>query len=69
MSKGNFRKYVDKIQEETTAGDIASVDNIINLGKDRESFKGKDNKGKKCRIHNRLICKICQEDLEESRWR
>ena len=58
---GKFRKYLD---EETTAGDIASVDSrvgdVVRRPKHLE-------KGKKCIKHKRLNCKECDVN-NESKW-
>ena len=56
-----FRKYLKDITEETTSGDIATVDNKLDLVRRPEKHL---QKGKKCKDHKRLNCQEC----EESKW-
>jgi|FLOH01.1.fsa_nt_gi hypothetical protein len=60
---GDFRKLlkdIQLVQEETTSGDIATVDTKL------EMKPIKRPKGKKCKIHKRMNCKECLE--EDSKW-
>lgn len=52
----SFRKF---IQEETTSGDIATVDTKLGMK------RSKNEKGKKCKEHKEVNCEICEED----RWK
>ena len=53
-----FRKFLNNISEETTSGDIATVDNKLDLVKRPEKHLLK---GKKCKDHKRLNCQECIE--------
>jgi hypothetical protein len=54
---GDFRKLLKDIQEETTSGDIATVDTKLDIVK-----RGK---GKKCKLHKAVNCDKC---LNENKW-
>lgn len=54
----NFKKYLKSLAEETTAGDIASIDTKLDLVKRPEKHLMK---GKKCKEHKRLNCMVCSE--------
>lgn len=47
-------KFKDFLREETTSGDIATVDNKLNTYKHLQ-------KGKKCKKHKKLNCIECQD--------
>lgn len=64
MSTKNFRKYLKDIAEETTSGDIATVDTKLDLTQRYEKHKCK---GKKCKAHKKYNCIICEEN-EDSKW-
>ena len=60
---GDFRKLIKEIhdlQEETTSGDIATVDNKLGSKPVRNLVKGK-----KCKKHKRVNCLECSEDADE----
>ena len=58
-----FGQFLKELREETTSGDIATVDNKLDLVK-----REKPVKGKKCKAHNNINCTKCSEDVKESRW-
>lgn len=60
----SFRKYVNRIQEETTAGDIATVMTKLDMTRRSKHL----HKGKKCKAHSNYNCEECEE-LEESKFR
>lgn len=53
-----FKKY---LEEETTAGDIATVDVKLDMAQRYERHK---EKGKRCKKHKKYDCEIC----EEQKW-
>ena len=59
-----FKKYLKGLSEETTSGDIATVDTKLDLAKRHEKHV---NKGKKCKIHKDLNCELCEE-LQENKF-
>ena len=54
-----FKKYLNDLAEETTAGDIAGVESKLDTH--RRPTKHLQ-KGKKCKKHKRLNCQECQKD-------
>lgn len=56
----SFKKHLKKLQEETTSGDIATVDNKIGLTRSKK-------KGKKCKKHDVVDCETCHND-SDSKW-
>lgn len=65
MSKaGKFRSFLENLKEETTSGDIATVDNKMDFVRRNKHLE----KGKKCTTHKRLNCNICNDDLENKKW-
>lgn len=61
---GKFKLYLDDLKEETTSGDIATVDTKMDLVK-RSKFL---EKGKKCKKHGRRNCQECEMLEEDSKW-
>jgi hypothetical protein len=59
-----FKKYLNDLSEETTSADIATVDTKLDMVKRHEKHA---HKGKKCKIHKKYDCEIC-EDLAESKF-
>lgn len=51
-----FKKYLAALAEETTSGDIASVDTKLDLVKRKEKHLAK---GKRCKEHKLLNCEEC----------
>lgn len=60
----SFKKYLNDIKEETTSGDIATVDTKLDMVKRPKHLE----KGKKCKKHGRLNCVECLQDIKESKW-
>lgn len=59
-----FKQYIKKIQEETTSGDIASVDSKLGTTparRDPTELKHL-HKGKKCKEHKLLNCEDCMNE-------
>jgi hypothetical protein len=57
----NFRKLlkdIHDIQEETTSGDIATVDSKLGT----KPIRHQGGNGKKCKSHKRVDCLECQKD-------
>lgn len=50
---GKFQNFLKDLQEETTAGDIASVDSKLG----DKAVK----RAKPCKEHNEINCKICSK--------
>lgn len=59
MKQGKFKNFLNGLEEETTSGDIASVDNKLDMIKRYEKHQ---HKGKKCKKHKQFDCQICEED-------
>lgn len=59
-----LKEFLKDISEETTSSDIATVDTKLDLSKRPKHLL----KGKKCKLHKRINCKICDDDLSESKW-
>lgn len=59
---GDFRKLLKDIKEETTSGDIATVDTKLDMVKRQKHLI----KGKKCKKHKRVDCEECLN--EDSKW-
>ena len=57
---GDFRKFIKELHEETTSGDIATVDTKLDLVKRPKHLE----KGKKCKEHKRINCTECAEEKE-----
>jgi len=53
-----FKKFLDKLKEETTSGDIAGVDSKLDLIKRPKHL----NKGKRCALHKELNCEECNHN-------
>lgn len=51
-----FKKFLSALAEETTSGDIASVDTKLDLVKRSEKHL---TKGKRCKEHKLLNCEAC----------
>lgn len=58
MSK-NHMSFKDFFNEETTAGDIASVDTKLDMRTPKHLSKGK-----KCRKHKKINCSVCSAEKE-----
>jgi hypothetical protein len=54
-----FKNYLDDMREETTSGDIATVDIKLDLVRRQKHL----DKGKKCKEHRIANCEDC-EDLK-----
>jgi len=52
-----FKKYLNKLKEETTSADIATVDTKLDLVKRPKHLE----KGKKCKAHKILNCEECTD--------
>lgn len=59
-----FRLYLNGLEEDTTSGDVATVDNKMDLVKRNKHLE----KGKKCSVHKKLNCSICSDDFENKKW-
>lgn len=51
-----FKKFLTALAEETTSGDIASVDTKLDLVKRQDKHLAK---GKRCKEHKLLNCEEC----------
>lgn len=51
-----FKKFLTALAEETTSGDIASVDTKLDLVKRKDKHLAK---GKRCKEHKILNCEEC----------
>jgi hypothetical protein len=51
-----FKKFLTALAEETTSGDIASVDTKLDLVKRKDKHL---TKGKRCKEHKLLNCEEC----------
>ena len=60
----SFKNYLKDLQEETTSGDIATVDTKLDMVRRPKNLQ----KGKKCKKHGRVNCLECDSELEESKW-
>ena len=62
MKKG-FKQFLKDLEEETTSGDIATVDNKLDMTRRplKKKLQKHLQKGKRCKLHNRLNCKECQD--------
>lgn len=49
------------MQEETTSGDIATVDNKLGATRRHRRLE----KGKKCKDHKRLNCSVCNDGFDD----
>lgn len=54
-----FKNFLTKLQEETTAGDIASVEKKLDLSRRHEKHV---KNGKKCKAHKVVDCEECVEE-------
>lgn len=61
----SFKDYLKELKEETTSADIATVDTKLDLVKRPKHLE----KGKKCKLHKRLNCHECEDELTESKWK
>ena len=56
-----FKKFLKGLSEETTSGDIATVDTKLDMTRRQKHLE----KGKKCKKHKQLNCEICEEERYE----
>ena len=56
-----YKKFSKFLDEETTSGDIATVDTKLDMTKRPKHLQ----KGKKCKKHHKLNCDVCESKLEE----
>jgi hypothetical protein len=55
---GDFKKFIKEIQEDTSTADIATVPVKLDLVKRPKILE----KGKKCKMHKKLNCEICESE-------
>jgi hypothetical protein len=58
-----FKNYLNDMKEETTSGDIATVDTKLDTKLDPNRRQKHLDKGKKCKTHRIVNCEDC-EDLK-----
>ena len=56
-----FKQFLKDLEEETSSGDIATVDNKLDMTRRPKKLQKHLQKGKRCKLHGRFNCKECRD--------